>query len=176
MRQKFKIIGYLVFIVALLPVLGGCNEEDDIVEIFTGKTWKLSYIGAEGTHVQYNFWGEKGMNSDNPAFTKSMGLLKEEGNFTLTFRGSELIGDTPGGSFQGKVTNGSISGTWKANGKDQSLNIYITGNVPAEKDVLAKNFLTGLTNAFRYEGDSQSLLIYYHDGNSVKFMGFKPNK
>ena len=45
--MKLKHYIYMLLVTAL-PVLCGCNNEDDVVEIFTGKTWKLSKISAEG--------------------------------------------------------------------------------------------------------------------------------
>lgn len=173
MKLRIKNIGCLLLLLALLPVLGGCNDEDDVVEIFTGKTWKLSFIAAEGTYTQYNFWGEKGMNDQNPAFVKSMDLLRTKGNYTLTFTGSD-INNTVGGSFKGKGVNVSFEGTWKADGKTHELHLYTEGQLSDESDILAKSFQEGIKSASRYEGDSNNLFIYYKQGQNTLFMGFKP--
>ncbi|MCD8184260.1 MAG: DUF4847 domain-containing protein [Bacteroides sp.] len=177
MKQTIRNIGYLLLAIAILPFLGGCNDEDDVIKIFTGKTWKLSYIGLEGSYQQYNFWGEKGMSPNNPAYTNSMDLLKQANNFTITFNGSTLVNNTPGGTFEGKIVDpAGFDGTWKADGKNHTLSLNPDGVWPGESDVLAKAFREGLMNAFQYGGDSRNLFIYYKDGQTTKFMGFTPKQ
>ena len=39
-RLRPKVLGLLL----LLPMFSGCNDTDDVAGIFTGKTWKLTYI------------------------------------------------------------------------------------------------------------------------------------
>jgi hypothetical protein len=34
----------LFILLCILPMLCGCNESDDVVRIFTGKTWKLTDV------------------------------------------------------------------------------------------------------------------------------------
>ena len=34
----------MLLMLSLLPLLSGCDNEDDVVGIFTGKTWKLSRL------------------------------------------------------------------------------------------------------------------------------------
>lgn len=166
--RKFS---YLVLIISILSILSSCNNEDDVIKIFTGKTWKLSFIANEGTQRQYNFWGEAGMTAGNTAYENSMDALKKEVNFILNFEGGDLNG-TAGGSFGGRATNASVSGTWNANGESNKLNITVEGN-PSDKDVLGKAFVTGLQNAIRYEGDEKNLYIYYKDGQTTKFLAFR---
>lgn len=169
--KTIRRIGYLLLIISILPILSSCNNEDDVIKIFTGKTWKMTFIAAEGSQKQFNFWGDQGMTSDNAAFTKSMDALAKDGNFVLNFEGGDLNG-TAGGSFGGRATTTSVSGTWNANGESNKLNINVEGN-PNDKDVLGKAFITGLLNATRYEGDEKNLYIYYKDGSSIKFMAFR---
>ena len=42
-KQILKYIGIL-FAIMLIPALSGCNDTDDVQKIFTGKTWKMTYI------------------------------------------------------------------------------------------------------------------------------------
>ncbi|KAB6304116.1 DUF4847 domain-containing protein, partial [Bacteroides xylanisolvens] len=42
-RSIFQIVGLLL----LLPLFSGCNDSDDLQGIFTGKTWKLTYINLK---------------------------------------------------------------------------------------------------------------------------------
>ena len=95
-----------MLLVTALPMLCGCNNEDDVVEIFTGKTWKLSKISAEGTNIQFNHWPNDNANGD--AFKQSMDLLRGSGNFTITFSGGEINGIT-GGTFNGRGVNATFS-------------------------------------------------------------------
>ncbi len=146
----------------------GCNNEDDVIEIFTGNTWKMTYIAAEGSHRQFDFWG-----GDESARETSMDELAKEGNFTLTFVGTDLS-ETTGGEFSGRGIQSSVSGEWSANGETHDLSL---GNVKTsrnETDALGRAFITGLNNAYRYGGDNQNLYIYYKDNNTVKFMAFRP--
>lgn len=162
-----KRIWQLLFVITILPLLGACNNEDDVIGIFTNKTWKLSFIALEGSYEQYDFW-----QGDVKARENSMKALAVEGNFILNFKGSDINGKT-GGSFNGKGITSSPGGTWSADGKSQELTIKVEGN-PNENDVLGKAFITALKNAFRYEGDNNNLFIYYKEGQTVKRMGLKP--
>ena len=39
--MKFR---YLLLLLITLPLFSGCNQEVDVLDIFTGKTWKLTGI------------------------------------------------------------------------------------------------------------------------------------
>lgn len=161
-----------MLLITALPMLCGCNNEDDVVEIFTGKTWKLSKISAEGSNKQFNYWPND--NAEGAAFQQSMALLKSADNFVINFSGGE-INNTTNGTFSGKGVNATFNGTWQANGETHklSMNTKVTGN---ESDVLAKAFINGLQNVIRYEGDANNLFIYFNDGQTIKYMGFTPKR
>ena len=164
MKMKTKLACLLMLI--LLPLLGGCDEEDDVMEIFTGKTWKLTYIALEGQHQMFNFW-----NNDTNAAKRSMQLLEQESSFTVEFNGSELT-EYVGGDFKALAVNCSLEGNWAANGASRELRLIDIRTSGNDTDVLARAFRTGLTNAIRYSGDSQNLYIYYEDGQITKYMAF----
>ena len=103
-RINIKSIGYVLMMLTMLLGFSACNNEDDVMEIFNDKTWKLSRITTE----------------------------------------------------KGKEHTISISG--KAYG--------------SESDKLAKVFISGLFNVFKYEGDVHNLTLYFKDGNTTKVMGF----
>lgn len=86
----------MLLMLSLLPLLSGCDNEDDVVGIFTGKTWKLS------------------------------------------------------------------------------ISVKVTGS--AESDALAKAFISGLQNVYKYEGDANSLTLYFKDGPTTRVMGFTPQR
>lgn len=53
-----KVIYKIVCLLMLLPLFAGCNDTDDVAAIFTGKTWKLSFIARDGETRMYEpFWG-----------------------------------------------------------------------------------------------------------------------
>lgn len=164
MKLKTKLACLLMLI--LLPLLGGCDEEDDVLEIFTGKTWKLTYIALEGQHKMFDFW-----NNDTNAAKRSMQLLEQETSFTVEFNGSELT-EYVGGDFEALAVNCSLKGNWAANGASRELRLTDIRTSGNDTDVLARAFRTGLTNAIRYSGDSQNLYIYYEDGQTTKYMAF----
>lgn len=151
----------------LLSLFTGCNNEDDVTAIFLNKTWKMSFIAAEGSTVQYDLW-----NGDDTSRRKSMEKLSKESNFVLNFDGSAEQGYIKG-ELTGRGADSTISGTWNANGESNEFSITLSKN-PSESDVLGKAFLNGLKNAFRYVGDENNLYIYYKEGQTVKFMAFYP--
>lgn len=169
MRKNLKHIICALLMLATLPLLSGCNDEDDVVNIFVGKTWKLSYIAAEGSNKQFDFW-----NGNEAAREKSLKALGETGNYVLNFVGSDMT-NTTGGAFTGKAISALVDGKWTADGKTNTLKLStkITGT---ESDLLAKAFLSGLQNAVSYKGDINNLFIYYKQGQTTLFMGFKPQK
>jgi hypothetical protein len=161
-KQLLLSVGMLLL---ALSSLTACSSSDDVVAIFTGKKWKLSYIAAEGTTRRYDFW-----QGDKEAEQNSMKLLGIENNFTLQFNGADM-GSYIGGGFSARGVGSQPEGNWSADGNARTLTMQTTIK-GSESDVFAKAFLTGLQNAFRYEGDTRNLFIYYHDGKLVKYMGF----
>lgn len=108
--MKYKLFALL----AAILLLAGCNNEDDVLEIFTGKTWKLTYIAAENSHEQYNFW------SNDKESEQSFSALKQEGTFIVTFEGTNL-NNAVGGTFNAKGINATIDGEWNANGGSHEM-------------------------------------------------------
>lgn len=161
--MRYKLLALL----ATILLLAGCNKEDDVLEIFTGKTWKLTYISTENSHEQYDFW------SNSQESEQSFSALKQPGNFTVTFEGTNL-NQTIGGTFNAKAINANIDGQWNANGESHEMHTSNTKVSYSEKDKLAQAFVTGLQNATRYDGDNNNLFIYYEDKDgTVKRMNLK---
>ncbi|MDR0894408.1 MAG: DUF4847 domain-containing protein [Prevotellaceae bacterium] len=163
--------GVICFV--LLLAINGCSQTDDVISIFTGKKWKLTYIATEGSHKMFNFWGE---DKDGTLFAASMALLKADNNFVLTFEGANLNGNvtgTVGG--RGVLATLGADSRWSVSegSRNITLSVKQAGN---EQDVLAKAFMIGVQNSFRYEGDNDNLYLYYHSGQNVMFMAFKPQK
>ena len=138
---------YILFLLTLV-MFTGCNMEDDVLEIFLGKTWKLTYISAEDSNKQFDFWGS----GDS---SQSMEALKQANTFTVTFEGSE-INAIIGGTFNATAITASVNGQWNADGSSKEMT---TSNIRvsyAESDPLAIAFVRGLQNAA-----IKKLLYYY---------------
>ena len=145
MKEKINIktIGCSLMLLAILLGFSACNNEDDVMEIFNNKTWKLSRIE----------------------------LLKTDGNFTLNFNCAEVNGEVTGTVSAHAVKSSIDDATLKIDGKEHTINIG--GKViGTESDKLAKVFINGVLNVFKYEGDIHNLTLYFKDGNTTKVMGF----
>lgn len=138
-----------LWLLLLLPLFSGCNDSDDVQSIFTGKTWRLTYI---------NFKDQAGMMGGFDE--KSMKIFEDnKAAYTITFTGTEED-NRISGSISGKVITADIKGTWSANGKSNEFHANI-GNVSEPNDALAKKFIEGLSSASSYTGDEKNLFIYY---------------
>ncbi len=154
----------------LIATLQACNNEDDVIEIFTDKTWKLSRLTNEGSSEQFY----TGLWNSEQERESSWEALQQEGNFTLTFNLADVEGSVIG-TCEARGIRASISdASVTADGKDHTLSISgrITGS---ETDKLASAFLNALLNVYKYEGDANSMTLYYKDGNTVRVMGFRAN-
>lgn len=150
---------------AIITVFGSCNNSDDVVEIFTGKTWKLTYIAVNGSYEQIDLWS-----GNETQRAESLSQLGVSNTYLLEFNGNEINGITEG-DMQGRGISSTFSGTWSADGETRELNITIRIS-GSETDLLAKEFLNGLQNAKSYTGDSRNLFIYYEQGQTTRYMGF----
>jgi len=61
------------------------------------------------------------------------------------------------GTFTGSIQNGTIEGTWQADGKDRTVNINFTKTPPSTS--YNNEFIEALNNAIFYQGDSNVLLL-----------------
>ena len=150
----------MLLMFSLLPLLSGCDNEDDVIGIFTGKTWKLSRLTNKGSNAQFypNLW-----NNNEEEMKKSLDkLYNQKSTFTLNFEGTELDGELMGTTVNGQGINSSVNG------------VKVTG--AAESDALAKAFISGLQNVYKYEGDANSLTLYFKDGPTTRVMGFTPQR
>lgn len=156
----------LLTVVCALPLLTGCDNEDDLKEIFTGKVWKLSYIYTDGAYnLQIDFW-----DGNQERQEASMALRDTQGNYALEFSGAEING-TFQGSVNGRIVNQTFQGQWQADASSHTLaisNLRFSGN--DETDPLAVNFKRGLTNVHSYSGDANGLQLHYRDGNAERVL------
>ena len=172
MKKYNRHSGYLYNLLiafSMVLMLTGCSNKDDVISIFTGKTWKLTYISEKGKNMMYNFWG-----NDDTAYQSSMNALKSSSNFIIVFEGIDLNGVT-GGSFNAYATSTSVSGQWSADGSSNKLTIS-NFSAGTDADVVGKAFVYGLENAQSYSGDENNLFIYYTEGQRTFFLAFAPKK
>ena len=149
-RSIFQIVGLLL----LLPLFSGCNDSDDLQGIFTGKTWKLTYINLKDKGGWMNGFSEK-----------SIKILNEnQESYTITFTGTEEDNRISNGAVKGRIITADLTGTWSANGKNNEFHASVTNVI--ENDDLAKEFIKGLNNASSYIGDDNGLFLYYNPAGS----------
>ena len=128
----------------------------------------------KGSNAQFypNLW-----NNNEEEMKKSLDkLYNQKSTFTLNFEGTELDGELMGTTVNGQGINSSVNGTWKADGASGSLSISVKVTGAAESDALAKAFISGLQNVYKYEGDANSLTLYFKDGPTTRVMGFTPQR
>lgn len=163
----------IYLLLLLLPFcFSGCDQADDVAGIFTGKTWKLTMIYRDGDGSKpapaADYWG-----GDEAARDKSIEKLGKEGTFTITFDGFENDG-VINGSYTGYATNTNIAANWEANGKTNTFTT--TQEEKNDSDVLGIAFIKALKNAYKYEGDYNSLSIYFKEGTQEKYLLFRKEK
>ena len=151
--MKKNICG-IIGLLLLLPLFSGCNDSDDLQDIFTGKTWKLTYINLKDKGGWMNGFSEKSINI----------LSEKQESYTITFTGTEEDNRISNGAVKGRIITADLTGTWSANGKNNEFHASVT-NVN-ENDDLAKEFIKGLNNASSYIGDDNGLFLYYNPAGS----------
>lgn len=127
----------------LLAVLtqGGCNQEDDINEIFVSGVWNLN-----------NYYSNADWNSNNDRNARAKYTnpddLKIINRFTIEFKEDGTLS----GVMENKV---SFTGKWSANPDDRSISI--TQLKPASSALKGRNqeFIRSLETARFYKGNSQ---------------------
>lgn len=155
-------IKYLLLLFLMLPFISACERSDDVMGIFTGKTWKLTYITRSGSNkpALYDFW-------DNAkTYETALKEMNKEGAYTLIFSGEETD-DAAKGTFAGKLYTLDYKGNWSADGKSNEFHASnVTGGTKA---LLDSYFIEGIKNATRYSGNYDNLYLYYtHKDKSNK--------
>lgn len=151
--MKYK---YLLLLLLMLPFVSACDTSDDVLGIFTGKTWKLTYITKAGDHQPYDFW------NDQAKLEESMKTIRKEGAFTVNFTGSE-INKVISGAFNGKIIAAPFSGKWTANGESGEFSTSSIEGSESDPLALGKKFIEGIRNAKSYRGDYNNLFLFYKD-------------
>lgn len=154
--MKLKTILYMLMI---LPLLWGCNNEDDVDEIFASGTWyAVNYFGKAD-------WNKRnGEPKYKPTDSEGRKALEIIQTFTLTFKTD--------GTFTGNTQSANFAGTWQADGDKRTVRLNIDGN-PGTSSGYDKEFIESLKSAEFYNGDSNYLMLGPADKKS--YIQFKHN-
>ena len=142
----------ILYILMLLPFLWSCNNEDDVEEIFASGTWHVVDFYGQANWDKRNGEPKYNAMAHNPDKTiaaegrKALDIIH---GFNITFKAD--------GTFTGSIQNGTIEGTWQADGKDRTVNINFT-KTPSSTSY-NNEFIEALNNAIFYQGDSNVLLL-----------------
>lgn len=133
---------HVLYLMLTLPLLWGCNNEDNVDEIFVSGTWNVGNFYNGGDWDKLN-------DGARPAYTKEDDL-KALNYLTVTF--------LEDGTLQGRMNNGTFTAHWKANGEDRTISItqLKTTATPSGK---SKQLVEALENAAYYKGDSKVLKL-----------------
>ena len=145
---------HLLYLLLALPLLWGCNNEDDVNEIFASGTWNVGnfYNGGDWNKVN---------DGARPKYTKEEDI-KALNALTVSF--------LEDGSLQGKIATGTISGKWAADGDKRTISITQLkyNGTPTSK---SKELVEALKNAAYYKGDSNYLKLAPQDKKSYVQFG-----
>ncbi len=131
-----KFIGIILMAIALC----GCNNSDDINEIFINRNWTLSFF-QEGT-------------------TRTPSPEKE--NYIIRFYDGSFAASSTNGA--------EITGNWSADSKTRDFACTnIRTNSIAESDITASKMVTFLRKATHYDGDANWLQIKQTDNVYMQF-------
>ena len=136
---------HILYMMCILPFLGGCNNEDDIDTIFASGTWYVVNYFTKADWDKKN--GEPLYKSNTQEGYAALEIISK---FSLTFEED--------GTFEGNMQNETFEGTWSADGKKRSIQLNIKGN-PNTTYRFNKEFIESLKTAVHYQGDSNVLLL-----------------
>ena len=141
-----KKLQLILYITTALLVLTACSKEDDIDEIFVGRTWYMNGIvinGITSSEGTKNFYKETGTNS-----------------YFITFSAN---------TFQGKLSsNATFSGTWKADGKHQTITLHLQEK-PDTDLLFDKQLLNILSNVDTYISGADFMHLNDNNHNTIRF-------
>lgn len=142
LANKYRICN-LALCLLFAVLLTGCDSDDDLNEIFVGKTW---YIHG-GRYGGTDFTGDE---------IKS--LYASSGTYYITFGASNFSGVLASGT--------SISGTWAADGGKHTISFNVSNSSGSSNSLSSKisNIISGATS---YSGSSVTLTIKKDDGNYI---------
>ena len=141
--MKPKALYTLFTCMAMALCLTACRQEDDIEEIFTGKTWYITSGCVQGHPLAGD--DIKTLCQDSQAYLVSFSQ------------------DT----FTGVLSSGTTySGTWEADGKSRSFSLAVRQEATPQSQ-LDRHIYNTLRGTVRYEGDTNIIHLYADDANYI---------
>lgn len=139
-------------ILLILLSFTSCTPEDDIEEIFVGRTWYMNGATINGMKL----------NSEIKNFYTDAG----EGAYYISFSA---------GTFRGVLSSGvTFSGTWEADGKKQTIKFDVT-NKPNTTTTFDKQIFNILSAVVSYSSGADFLHLS-KDGNNTLYLGSSRSK
>lgn len=139
-----KIIRYLLLLLAAPILFCGCDQEDNVLEIFDSGVW--SFV---------NYYTSVDWDSNNDRTARPKYTDKDDVNTICKFT---LIFDSDG-TFSGELSKGvTYSGRWEADPKDRTF--AVIGSIQSNAKLTGMNaeFVNTLKEARFYRGDSKMML------------------
>jgi len=138
-------ISHLALCLCTLLLFTGCNLEDDLNELFVGKTWYMTGASING----------KVMNSEVKKFyangKNAYYINFSSGNFTATL-----------------ASGTSFSGTWVADGRKQTIKLFVN-NKPNNLTTFDLALYNIIENLSKYNGDINVMELKEDDSNLIRF-------
>ena len=139
-----KIIRRLLILLVTPLLFCGCNQEDNVLEIFDSGVWNfVNYY----TNVDWNSNNDR---TATPQYT-TMDDMNTICKFTLIFESD--------GTFSGELANGvTYNGRWEADPEDRTF--AVIGDIRTNAQLTGKNleFVRALKASCFYRGDSKMML------------------
>jgi len=139
-----KYISIVVSLLISLVLFSSCSREDDIEEIFVGKTWYM--VGGE--------LNGQALNTEVKSFYDSGKTC-----YLINFQANTFTGTLSSGT--------TFSGRWNVNAKTRALSLTISNDanpsIPFDR-----NIYSVLKKISYYEGDSNILILYQDRENFIR--------
>ena len=141
-----KRLSIIISLLITFVVLTACSKEDDLDEIFTGKTWYMNGATINGMKL----------NSDIKNFYTDAGARA----YYITFSSS---------TFQGMLSEGTaISGTWTADAHRQTITLTFSQK-PSISVIFDKQIYNILAATTAYRSGKDFLQLKQDDDNIILF-------
>lgn len=139
-----RYIQLLACLLTLPMLMSGCNQEDNVFEIFDSGVWNFV------NYYKNVDWSSNNDRGAQPVYTE-LNDLNTLSQFTIIFDAD--------GTFSGKLSGGgTYSGSWEADAKDRSFSVV--GDIKTNVSLTGKNgeFIRALKASKFYRGDSKMML------------------
>ena len=138
-----KVKNILFTLLATSLLCASCQKEDDISELFEGKTWYITNGYIQGRQL---------VGDDIKT------LCAAPTAFQISFSQSTFIGTLNDGN--------TVTGKWEANGKTKAFSLSIRQEASTSTQLEGLIYNT-LKKIIRYEGDTNIMKFYADDANYI---------